>query len=151
MPTRGRNMLYHHDTVNTAYAVSAMEALEPALYDVRMDIGAHLGRNLKKLRTRMGLTQEAWAAKAGVDQGWVSKVERGLEGWSALQGLVDQIERVGGDPLELLNPDAARGSAEEAELLALFRQAQPELRKGTLSMLRTVIQASSPRSADGIE
>jgi transcriptional regulator with XRE-family HTH domain len=40
---------------------------------------ALVARNLRRLRTRRGLSQEALAADAGIDRTYVSRLERGLE------------------------------------------------------------------------
>jgi transcriptional regulator with XRE-family HTH domain len=155
MTTRDtRNMLYQHTTVNTAYAVSAMEPSEVRLYGPQMDIGQHLGRNLKLIRERMKLKQADMAEKMGIDQGWLSKLERGVEGWDALQKIADNLERAGVDPVQLLQPDqvgATGRSPEEDELLLMLRQAHPEVRRGVLTMLRGVLAAAAPRSASGLE
>ena len=38
-----------------------------------------MARNLRRLRTGLGLSQEALAADAGIDRTYVSRLERGLE------------------------------------------------------------------------
>src|SRR5437764_920391 len=40
---------------------------------------ALVARNLRRLRTGLGLSQEALAADAGIDRTYVSRLERGLE------------------------------------------------------------------------
>jgi transcriptional regulator with XRE-family HTH domain len=40
---------------------------------------ALVARNLRRLRTQHGLSQEALAADAGIDRTYVSRLERGLE------------------------------------------------------------------------
>lgn len=44
-----------------------------------MDARALVARNLRRLRVRQGLSQEALAVDAGIDRTYVSRVERGLE------------------------------------------------------------------------
>lgn len=44
-----------------------------------MEARALVARNLRKLRVRRGLSQEALAVDAKVDRTYVSRVERGLE------------------------------------------------------------------------
>ncbi|WP_340645408.1 helix-turn-helix transcriptional regulator [Phenylobacterium sp.] len=42
-----------------------------------MDIRLRLGRNIKRLRTEKGLSQEAYAHEAGLHRTYVSDIERG--------------------------------------------------------------------------
>lgn len=44
-----------------------------------MEARALVARNLRKLRVRRGLSQEALAVDAEIDRTYVSRVERGLE------------------------------------------------------------------------
>jgi transcriptional regulator with XRE-family HTH domain len=44
-----------------------------------MDARALVARNLRRLRVRQGLSQEALAVDAEIDRTYVSRVERGLE------------------------------------------------------------------------
>jgi transcriptional regulator with XRE-family HTH domain len=44
-----------------------------------MDARALVARNLRRLRVRVGLSQEALAVDAGIDRTYVSRLERGLE------------------------------------------------------------------------
>jgi transcriptional regulator with XRE-family HTH domain len=44
-----------------------------------MDSRALVARNLRKLRVRQGLSQEALAVDADIDRSYVSRLERGLE------------------------------------------------------------------------
>jgi transcriptional regulator with XRE-family HTH domain len=44
-----------------------------------MDIRATFGRNLRELRSQAGLSQEALAARIGVDRAHVSSMERGQQ------------------------------------------------------------------------
>jgi transcriptional regulator with XRE-family HTH domain len=44
-----------------------------------MKVQALVARNLRRLRVRRGLSQEALAVDAGVDRTYVSRLERGLE------------------------------------------------------------------------
>ena len=44
-----------------------------------MDIQGIVAHNLRRLRVRRGLSQEALAVDAGIDRTYVSRLERGLE------------------------------------------------------------------------
>jgi len=44
-----------------------------------MDAQALVARNLRRLRVRKGLSQEALAVDAAIDRTYVSRLERGLE------------------------------------------------------------------------
>lgn len=44
-----------------------------------MNAQALVARNLRRLRVRRGLSQEALAVDAGIDRTYVSRLERGLE------------------------------------------------------------------------
>ncbi|HLH88074.1 MAG TPA: helix-turn-helix transcriptional regulator [Xanthobacteraceae bacterium] len=44
-----------------------------------MDARARVARNLRRLRVRTGLSQEALAVDAGIDRTYISRLERGLE------------------------------------------------------------------------
>lgn len=44
-----------------------------------MDAQALVARNLRRLRVRKGLSQEALAVDASIDRTYVSRLERGLE------------------------------------------------------------------------
>jgi len=49
-----------------------------------MDICKLVGDNLRKLRTRSGLSQDELAYRAGLDRTYVSGIERGLRNPSVL-------------------------------------------------------------------
>lgn len=73
-----------------------------------MSLRATLGRNLKRLRTERGLSQEKLALEADVDRGYVGMIERRKYAAS-----VDVLERIAAalhvDASELLAPsDKAR-------------------------------------------
>ncbi|HWI25859.1 MAG TPA: helix-turn-helix transcriptional regulator [Stellaceae bacterium] len=44
-----------------------------------MDAGALVARNLRRLRVKVNLSQEALAVDAAIDRTYVSRLERGLE------------------------------------------------------------------------
>jgi len=64
---------------------------------------ATLGRNLKKLRTASGLSQEELAARAGLHRTYVSSVERGKRNLS-LESIYALASALRCDPRELLAP-----------------------------------------------
>ena len=43
-----------------------------------MDVGKRVGRNLKHFRQELGLSQEAFAFKAGLHRTYISGIERGV-------------------------------------------------------------------------
>ena len=57
--------------------------------------------NLRRLRVRAGLSQEALAVDAGIDPSYVSRMERGLE--NPTVGLLEQIaDVIGAELVEFL-------------------------------------------------
>ena len=71
---------------------------------------AKFGRNLKRLRTSAGLSQEELAARANLHRTYVSSVERGNRNVS-LQNIVALAEALKCDPRELLAPPESEGGA----------------------------------------
>lgn len=67
------------------------------------------GRNVRKLRIAVGLSQEALAARAGLHRTYVSSVERGKRNVS-LENIVALATALSCDPRDLLAP-AENGKA----------------------------------------
>ncbi len=67
-----------------------------------------LARNLRRLRTSTGLSQEELAARAGLHRTYVSSVERGQRNLS-LKNIFALARAVGCDPQELIDARAAQG------------------------------------------
>lgn len=61
-----------------------------------------LARNLRRLRTRTGLSQEELAARAGLHRTYVSSVERGQRNIS-LKNIFLLARALGCDPKELID------------------------------------------------
>ncbi|MBC7449962.1 MAG: helix-turn-helix transcriptional regulator [Cytophagales bacterium] len=59
-----------------------------------MDIKLKIGVRIKELRTALGLSQEAFAFKAGIDRTYVSDVENGRRNISAelLEKVITALE-----------------------------------------------------------
>ncbi len=71
-----------------------------------MDIRLVFARNLRKLRTARGLSQEALAHEAGIDRTYISALERSVYG--ATIDMVDDIARaLGIEAHELLRRSAS--------------------------------------------
>ena len=71
-----------------------------------MKARALVARNLRRLRVRRGLSQEALAVDAGIDRTYVSRLERGLE-----NPTVNVLEQIAG--------------ALDAEIVEFFRMPRP--------------------------
>jgi len=73
-----------------------------------MDPGALqtlLGRNVRRARQAAGWTQEELMSRAGVEQDYVSKLERGQKN-PKLSTILKFADALGIAPHELLSPDA---------------------------------------------
>jgi transcriptional regulator with XRE-family HTH domain len=68
---------------------------------VEGDLQRILGANLRRVRTEMGLSQEAFAEVLGVHRTFVGGLERGERNVS-LRALERYAEKLGVDPMELL-------------------------------------------------
>jgi transcriptional regulator with XRE-family HTH domain len=66
-----------------------------------MDIREVFGRNVRRARRRIGLSQAALAVKVGVDRAHISLMERGLQNVTLLT-LWQVSEALGVEPDELL-------------------------------------------------
>ena len=69
----------------------------------RANIRVLVGRNLRRLRTASGLTQEALAEKTGISSVYISEIERGRKNPSVLV-LADIAHALGADVRDLLDP-----------------------------------------------
>ncbi|MDY0062341.1 MAG: helix-turn-helix transcriptional regulator [Myxococcota bacterium] len=65
-------------------------------------------RNVKRLRSAAGLSQEELAARAGLHRTYISSVERGQRNIS-LENICALAAALGSDPRDLLAPDADEG------------------------------------------
>ena len=72
-----------------------------------MDVRARIGWNLRRLRKERELTQEDFAADAGIDRGYISGVERGVRNPSVTV-LVRIATAIGVDVAELFDAEKAR-------------------------------------------
>jgi transcriptional regulator with XRE-family HTH domain len=57
-----------------------------------MKAAARVAWNVRRLRVRQGLSQEALAADSGVDRSYVGRLERGLE--NPTVGILERLARV---------------------------------------------------------
>lgn len=65
-----------------------------------------LARNLRRIRTSTGLSQEALAARAGLHRTYVSSVERGQRNVS-VENIFAIARALGCEPQALIDADAA--------------------------------------------
>ncbi len=75
-----------------------------------MDEFARIGWNVRRLRRRKGVTQEALATDSGLDRGYVSGVERGVRNPSVKQ-LLRIAHALGADVSELFDRREAESFA----------------------------------------
>jgi transcriptional regulator with XRE-family HTH domain len=73
-----------------------------------MDIRVLFGRNMRRLRRAMGLSQAALAVRVGVDRAHVSLMERGLQNVTLLT-LWHVSVALGTEPAELLSQHSDAG------------------------------------------
>jgi transcriptional regulator with XRE-family HTH domain len=73
-----------------------------------------IGERIKKFRTEDGLTQPQLAAKAGVDQGGLSKLERGLTTNLTLEILRRLARALGCSVADLLDEEDKKSSRKTA-------------------------------------
>lgn len=69
-----------------------------------------LARNVRRLRTSTGLSQEELAARAGLHRTYISSVERGQRNVS-LENIFAIASALGCDPRELIDAEAAGGDS----------------------------------------
>ncbi len=70
-----------------------------------LDPKALFARNLKRLRSAAGLSQEELAARAGLHRTYISSVEHGNRNVS-IENIYAIAMALGADPRELLAPDS---------------------------------------------
>jgi transcriptional regulator with XRE-family HTH domain len=101
-------------------------------------IATLLGTAVREIRKRTTKTQDAWQAKTGMSQSYLSAAERGESGWSSIDFIADAIEKAGGDPLDVLRIAARQLelAPDEAELLRLWEASPEYLRETILKLLR---------------
>lgn len=68
-----------------------------------------LARNLRRLRTATGVSQEELAARAGLHRTYISSVERGQRNVS-LENIFAIARALGCDPRELIDSATAEGN-----------------------------------------
>lgn len=72
-----------------------------------MDVRARVAHNVRRLRVKIGLSQEIFAVDAGIDRTYVSRIERGLENPSVLV-LAGIAKALKVDIVELLSEPVSR-------------------------------------------
>jgi len=71
------------------------------------DLNAALAANLRKLRSRLGLSQEEFAERCGLHRTYIGAIERG-ERNVTLKTLGEIADALGVAPLDLLKPHRER-------------------------------------------
>lgn len=74
-----------------------------------MDMRALVGTNVRQLRQKIGLTQEAFSVKSGLTQQYISDLERGRRNPTVVT-LFELATALGVAPLELLRPRRRRSA-----------------------------------------
>lgn len=74
-----------------------------------MDVRRRVGRNLKHFRQKLGLSQEAFAFKAGFHRTYISGIERGVRNPTVL--VLEEIASALGVPSAKLLEEAPRKRA----------------------------------------
>ena len=103
-----------------------------------------LGQRLRALRTEAGLTQQAVADRAGVTDGWISRIERGDGGALTLRTLERVVEAVGAR-LDLRTPTPDEEDPAAREVATLYSQVDEETRQAIRSLLRVAASAGPPQ------
>ncbi|WP_404418517.1 helix-turn-helix domain-containing protein [Brevundimonas vesicularis] len=73
-----------------------------------MDMRLLVGRNVKRLRTARGLTQEELAECSGFSQQYLSDLERGRRN-PTIVSLWELAQALGATPVDLITPDDEAG------------------------------------------
>jgi transcriptional regulator with XRE-family HTH domain len=84
-----------------------MTDITPEIF-TRASLQSVLGSNLKEIRQRQGLSQEAFADMVGVHRAYMGGVERGERNLT-LRSVERIASALGIDPLKLLSPPGADG------------------------------------------
>lgn len=80
------------------------------------DIGELLGAAIKEIRLRTPeKTQDRWNEATKWSQSYLSAVERGKKGWTAVRRMFTRVEKVGVDPMDIIRIAARRLDADPAE------------------------------------
>lgn len=69
-----------------------------------MDMRRLVGRNVKRLRLELGLTQEQLAERSGFDQRYISQLEGGRRNPTVVS-LFELAQALGSTPVILISPD----------------------------------------------
>lgn len=69
-----------------------------------MDMRLLVGRNVKRIRTARGLTQEELAERSGFSQQYLSDLERGRRN-PTIVSLWELAQALAATPVELITPD----------------------------------------------
>lgn len=70
---------------------------------MRMDMRKLVGRNVRRVRTTKGLTQEQFADRSGFSQQYISDLERGLRNPTVVT-LFELAQALETTPVQLLKP-----------------------------------------------
>jgi transcriptional regulator with XRE-family HTH domain len=68
-----------------------------------MDMRRLVGRNVRRLRLKAGMTQEQFAERSGFSQQYISGLERGLRNPTVVS-LYELAIALGANPIDLLDP-----------------------------------------------
>lgn len=72
-----------------------------------MDMRKLVGRNVRRLRGKLGLTQEQFAEKSGFSQQYISDLERGLRNPTVVT-LFELSQALGVSHVELVRPERGK-------------------------------------------
>lgn len=100
-------------------------------------VPAHLGRNLRRIRRSLGLTQERFCEATGLSQSYLSELETG-KALANLHTLCEHIEALGADPMELVRPLDEETDPTTRDLIRIVRTLDDEARKELLAIARRI-------------
>ena len=69
-----------------------------------MDMRKLIGRNVRRIRCALGLTQEQFAERSGFSQQYISDLERGRRN-PTIVSLFELAQALDSTPVELVSPD----------------------------------------------
>ena len=95
----------------------------------------HLGRNLRRIRRALGMTQERFCEAAGLSQSYLSELETG-KAWGPIERLCEQIKTAGGDPAELVRPGEDDADPVSRDLARVARGLDDDARRDLLAIAR---------------